>query len=85
MYLVMTYLEVRLRPLEKTQKHYINAEGDEAGDFQLLEVNDLAFICGRFSLPWDSGLLKGVNSGGFRALVAQKSWGRYRSHSISGL
>jgi len=85
MYLVMTCLEVRPALLGKAQKDYINAKGNETGDSQLLEVNELALIRGRFALPWSSRLLEGVGPGGFCTLMAQESWRRYRSHSIFGL
>lgn len=53
----------------KAQKRYVDAKGDETGDFQLLEVNDLAFVCGCFTLPWSGRFLEGVDSGGFCALM----------------
>ena len=49
---------------------YVDAKGDETGDFQLLEVDDLAFVRRRFTLPWSGRFLEGVSSGGFCALVA---------------
>lgn len=70
MYLVMTCPEIRILFQVKAQKHYIDAEGYETGDFQLLEVDDLAFICGCFTLPWSSRFLEGVCSRGLCTLVA---------------
>jgi len=64
---------------------YINAKGNEAGDSQLLEVNELPFIRGGFTLPWSSRRLEGVGSRGFCTLVTQESWRRYRGHSVFGL
>jgi len=69
MYIVTTYLGVRPGLLGKAQKRYVDAKGDETGDFQLLEVNDLAFVRRCFTLPWSGGFLEGVGSGGFCALV----------------
>jgi hypothetical protein len=82
MHLVMIYLEVRPALVGKTQEDYIDAKGDKTRDFQLLEVNDLAFIRRRLTLSWRSGLLEGVGSRGFCALVAQESWRRYRGDGI---
>ena len=65
--------------------HYVDAKGDKIRNFQLLEVNNLAFIRRRFALPWSSWLLEGVSSRGFCTLVAQESRGRHRSHGIPGL
>ena len=70
---------------KKMNRIHIDAERDKTRDFQLLEVNNLAFIRRRFTFPWDSRLLKWISSRGFRALVARESWGRYSSHRIFGL
>ena len=70
MYLVTTYLGVRPGLLGKRQRGYVDAKGYETGDFQLLEVNDLAFVRRRFTLPRSSRFLERVGSGGFCTLVA---------------
>jgi len=85
MYLVMTYLWVRTELLGKVKRIHIDAKRHETRDLQFLKVNNLAFIRRRFAFSRDSRLLKGIGSRGFRALVAQKSWGRYSSHRIFGL
>jgi hypothetical protein len=62
MYLVMTYLGVRTASLGKTPRIHIDAKRDKARDFQLLEMNNLASLPRRFTLPWGSGLLERIGS-----------------------